>query len=781
MLQYDLNIFSPIEFEDFSRNLLQRKLRVYMESFTPGKDEGIDFRISTKEGDIIIQTKRYENFRLLLNSLKKEVPKIKKLAPKSYIITTSVGLTPNNKKEIQNLFTPYIKSTEDIYGKNDLLNILAENGDIEEMYYKLWIGSIRVLKKVLQSKYNDTPFELRNLQDKIKVHVQNKSFSTSLSILKEHQYIIISGVPGIGKTTLSEALIHHYLSLDYEPVYLGEDISYKNLYLNDSKKQIFWFDDFLGENFFDHKNGTKRIHLIIEFIKDIRKAQNKLLILTTRENILNQAKEIYEKFKIENIEIAKNTIDLSIYTRLIRAKILYNHLFHAGIPQTHLNNLIENKNYEVLINHVNYNPRIIETIIKQKIWNSCTPDHFFEVIKAFFDNPKTVWLHSFENTIDRFSQYLLLVLFTLPSPVLIDDLETTTESFFFNNPRLGINYDPIQFLKSIRELENTFINTVKTGPESRIDELRIQKRVGGWDTSDPDLDLKGKIFVKYQNPSIYDFLFNYLLDKEKLVDYLLNSFIFIEQFHTLFSLQKFNETIDLDQTFINKVAARLLQIENNLSSCKINIINIGYNLHTYQKGKPFYIFLNFLYDCLSDHNKDIEEFVYRNFKTELSSEEFIYDSVYVDLLGKLDLAKFSINENKIFNNFLNYSFEIADLDLSSFEKLKLIFPDKYQKYIASKYFSNIINEKAKNAIKFCMGSGVIITNKVYDYRFRLEYITKNFQINLDKYIKQIDEVLGSIQFPEQNYEENGIEEEMVINEDMEDEMVIRNLFNKLQK
>lgn len=718
----------------------------------------------------------------MLRNLKEEVYKIEKLAPQSYIITTSIGLTPQNKKVIKSLFAPYIKSTEDIYGKDDLLNILAQNGNIEEKYYKLWIGSIRVLKKVLQSKPYYSSFELRDLQNKIKLYIQNESFFTALNILREHQYIIISGIPGIGKTTLAEVLIHHYLSFDYEPVYLNGDISDEYTYLNDDRKQIFWLDDFLGKNFFDNKSGAKDVETIIKFIKEIKKAPNKLLILTTRENVLSQAKEIHEIFKIENIEAAKSIIDLSTYTRLIRAKILYNHLYYGGIPQKHLNNLIKNENYEVLVNHVNYNPRIIETIIKQKIWSSCAPDHFFKVTKGFFDNPESVWLHSFENTINRFSQYMLLVLFTLPSPVLIDDLETATETFFFNNPILGINYDPFQFSKSVRELENTFISTVKTDSESSIDELRIQKRVRIWDSRDLDIDLEEKVFIKYQNPSVYDFLFNYLFDKEKLIGYLVNSLIFIEQFYTPFSGQKSNGKISLNQTLINKIATRLLQIENNLNSCKINMVNIGYNLHTYQDSKPFYIFLNYLYDHFSDHSEDIEKFVYRNFKTELNLVDGIYCFAYMDLLGKLDLTKFNINEDKIFENFLNYSFDVIDLDISSFEKLQLIFPYKYQQWIRSNHFSNIINIKATKALESCMGSSFIIVNKVDDYKSKLEYIAKKFSINLEEYLEKINETLIDIYFPKRDYEKNDIDikEEIEI-EKYEDEMLINDLFSSLRK
>jgi len=41
---YDFKNLSPIDFEELCRDLLQKELEVTFESFTEGKDGGIDFR-----------------------------------------------------------------------------------------------------------------------------------------------------------------------------------------------------------------------------------------------------------------------------------------------------------------------------------------------------------------------------------------------------------------------------------------------------------------------------------------------------------------------------------------------------------------------------------------------------------------------------------------------------------------------------------------------------------------------------------------------------------------
>ncbi len=46
MPEYDLLILQPNEFECLTRDLLQKRERIFIESFTPGRDNGIDLRFA---------------------------------------------------------------------------------------------------------------------------------------------------------------------------------------------------------------------------------------------------------------------------------------------------------------------------------------------------------------------------------------------------------------------------------------------------------------------------------------------------------------------------------------------------------------------------------------------------------------------------------------------------------------------------------------------------------------------------------------------------------------
>ncbi len=58
---------------------------------------------------------------------------------------------------------------------------------------------------------------------------------------------------------------------------------------------------------------------LVEFIKRIHKSDNKALIMTTREYILKQAEAIYSLLERANLSRAKYIIDLSHYTRPVKA------------------------------------------------------------------------------------------------------------------------------------------------------------------------------------------------------------------------------------------------------------------------------------------------------------------------------------------------------------------------------------------------------------------------------------------------------------------------------
>jgi hypothetical protein len=244
-----------------------------------------------------------------------------------------VGLTPLNKDEIIKIFNGYIKSPSDIFGKDDLNNLLGQYPEIEKKHFKLWFSSTNILQKLLHNDIiSRSEFEEEKIRKEINVYVQNDSFYDAINILDHHNYVLISGIPGIGKTILARILIFNYLIKDYELVVVSSDINEAESLYERGKKQLFYYDDFLGSNFLEERLKKNEDQRLVRFIERIKNGSNKKLIITTREYILSQAKLKYEIFANFNSDLAKCIIDLAKYSKLIRAEILYNHLFYSNLP-----------------------------------------------------------------------------------------------------------------------------------------------------------------------------------------------------------------------------------------------------------------------------------------------------------------------------------------------------------------------------------------------------------------------------------------------------------------
>ena len=505
MVEYDFLILQPNEFENLTRDLLQKREGVFIESFTIGRDGGIDLRFTSPKGkrQVIVQAKRYKDYAKLKNVLKDEVAKVRKLNLDRYILSTSVGLTPENKTEIKTMFSPYIKATKDILGKDDLNNLLGEYSEVEKQYYKLWLGSTAVLDDILNKRINNwSEMTLEEARKDVSLYVMNDSFERALTVLKENRYVIISGIPGIGKTTLSRMLAYQILAKDYAEFIKVNSMDDASQKLQKGKKQVFFYDDFMGSSFLDIKEiGFE--NKLLSFIEKVKREPDKLFILATREYILAAAKRQYEKLALSKIDIAKCTIDLSSYTEEIRANILYNHLADAELPIEYIKALLDGKRYLRLIKHDNFNPRIIESFLKQKLYKTEKPEDFVKRFLDFFDRPYSVWEYAFSN-MSKMEQYAMYVRATMGSrPVYLEDWYEAI--YYYVNSLLGaVQADCLEedWQNILKKLLGTFILTERVG----------------------DKDL-----VNYHNPSVYDFLIDNIRKNEKLQGKLISHAMFVNQ------------------------------------------------------------------------------------------------------------------------------------------------------------------------------------------------------------------------------------------------------------
>lgn len=395
MNDYNFNVLNDKEFEKLAIELIGNQENVLVERFAPGRDQGIDGRFySPSGGSVIIQAKHYAGTGLggLLRTLENdELPKIKKLNPSRYILVTSVGLTPQNKNTIKSLLHPYILSTNDIYGKEGVNDLLTQYPSVEKNFYKLWISSTNVLINILNNGIvQKSKFLIEEAHLESARYIQTKQFDEALDILKEKHALVITGSPGVGKTTLAKQLALFYSYKGYEIYHIEDSISEAESCFCPEKMQFFYFDDFLGANYLDVIEGNFDSK-IMNFIRRVTLDKNKRLVLTSRSNILNRAKSISDIFNFGNISNREYEISVTELTQIEKANILYNHIWHSSLPTEFSDVYFDNKNYWEIIKHKNFNPRLISIITDGERLSGLSNEEYWPYIKNALNNPEIIW------------------------------------------------------------------------------------------------------------------------------------------------------------------------------------------------------------------------------------------------------------------------------------------------------------------------------------------------------------------------------------------------------
>ncbi|MBF6643864.1 MULTISPECIES: hypothetical protein [Chryseobacterium] len=517
MAQYDFSTLSSSDLEDLVCDLLNADLpsssTVRYKTFKDGKDQGIDilYSIEDNKHEHVGQVKHFyrTGFAPMLSKLKsEELAKVIKLNPTKYIFATSVDLSVHNAKEICDLFDPYIKSLNDIYGKKDLNRLIESHEDVLEVHYKLWFSDASVLTKILTSdlQFRSVDFIEGELTKKIRLYVRTELFDAAMESLEKKNFIVITGDPGVGKTSLAEMLVYKYLTEDYQLLYIHDDIKEIERVLKpDDSKQIFYFDDFLGSNSAEINKAQGSESALMGIVNRIKRMNNKKLIFTTRNIILTTVKNESEKFTQFSKNLNELVFDLKDYSYELKSKMLINHIDESEMREDLKIVALQKYLFDFIVKHRNFNPRSIEFITTNENINMYDADGYEKYIVENFENPEKIWRYSYEKQIDIIDRWLLNTLLTFNEKVDITVLENAFDKRVQLCTTTHTALPPNPFRTAIEKLDRGFI-------------------------------IRRDRWIDFVNPSLKDFLKNYLITDGREIGLMLNSIRFAQQFLGLFDL-----------------------------------------------------------------------------------------------------------------------------------------------------------------------------------------------------------------------------------------------------
>jgi hypothetical protein len=268
-------------------------------------------------------------------------------------------------------------------------------------------------------------------------------------MLSEGRVVVLTGMPGVGKSMLAEMLLLNHWHEGWSVISISSDIEEAWSAFRRSERQIFFYDDFLGQTDFSEHHAKNEDSRIVRFIERVTADPNKRFVMTSRSQILRQAEAVSEPIARGRLKTREMVLELTEYGPLERAKILYNHLYFSGLPRSVIRGYVESRRYFEVVEHSNFSPRIVEQVLRRSFSSS---DELALVMKATHDRPIDLWGTMFSTVLSRVAKRIVLTLVTLPvRGVSLDRLEQLT---------IG-DADPTEYRNSLRALDGTFIKIVR--------------------------------------------------------------------------------------------------------------------------------------------------------------------------------------------------------------------------------------------------------------------------------------------------------------------------------
>ena len=165
-----------------------------------------------------------------------------------YIPATTAKLSPKTKRQISELFHPYVRQA-DVIGRDDLEALLARHSLVERRHIRLWLTDTATLEAVLHARQHFLQSQvLQDLSQYASLLVPTRHFELAQSILESEGAVILAGPPGVGKTATALLLLATQFHNNWEILAAVENLGEVEAVRNRNIQQVIYYDDFLGSS-----------------------------------------------------------------------------------------------------------------------------------------------------------------------------------------------------------------------------------------------------------------------------------------------------------------------------------------------------------------------------------------------------------------------------------------------------------------------------------------------------------------------------------------------------
>ena len=496
------DFLNPTDFEEFANKISGILFNKKIFGFGEGKDDGIDGIDDIVSPTIVIQSKRYQSRTNPADFVKialKEIDKIKETSLRyewtehfEYVIITSTNLNPTSRKTIRDYAEGLMSNDSNIID-GGVLKDLSCKEEYEEIFTYYNLKNKKLVELLKDDKQECISLESRDYFSDLNSNyfVETEVLYRLFDLLNRDRIAILTGDPGVGKTTMCK-MVGNLFSCkgDGEYFILERNIDevqnvidmFNQYYRNDISKNLFVvFDDFLGRTALDtSERQIKKLRTLYSLVSN---SDNLYILLNSRTQILNAAKNEDMEFGqlIDDKNNKKVTIDISKYSPVEKAGIFRKNIefeFDSqSISEKKIMNakyceLIDGKKYRTIVNHRNFNPRLIGLIASQSLKSE---GNYFEYCIKALNNPSRLYEGLFKKLPETHKLFLVCLYCFEEYPIILRDMENSFGKILKND-----NYD-------LREIE--------------------QDLEESWVVIKNDESLKNER-IDFANPSIIDFISN---------------------------------------------------------------------------------------------------------------------------------------------------------------------------------------------------------------------------------------------------------------------------------
>lgn len=454
---------SDFDFEQLMADLLSAEWGAEVEFFPRGKDGGVDLRVlgptskplSLADGEELIAQCKHRpqaSYRDIEPELKKEADRPIVADASRYVLVTSARLTRLNKQNIVTLFDGKLHE-RDIFGRDNIVRLLRKHPSVEKSHVKLWLSSGTVLPILLHQVEHLRSHALRDELMKLRRSFVETSFlRDALSVVRANGVCILVGPPGVGKTTTAQLLILRLMSEGWEAIAGRADVRELEAQITPGVNQVLFLDDFLGQNSLESKLRVGGDAELVQLIRAVEHDPTKIFLLTTREYILRQAQQNYEKLGDEVFNAAKVSVSSQGLSLDEKAHILYNQLFYSPLRAASAKS--DPQSFFEVVKLRGFNPRLTARAISLMVRElgvapsrltllddgepsaqspTIAPSSEIDVparLAEAIRNPADLWDHTIRNQLSPLQRDMLFVRATLGQAVVgLDDLYTGTVAY----------------------------------------------------------------------------------------------------------------------------------------------------------------------------------------------------------------------------------------------------------------------------------------------------------------------------------------------------------------